>query len=677
MIERLVRLYRQIKPRARYYLPVIPLGVAVATLAFIYRQNQVPTLFSSTAKMVISGKVNLPETANAYTEELANFIGTQIEILGSQVVVTRAKRKLQLDRPELRGTATVQARPLRGTTIIIADAIGSDPDYTTAFLQALLEQFIEFRKDRRIQTTDAALRQIREEIPRTEQQLAADEEAVFKFKLQHNLGDWEREAADAGLLLSQLRSREANLRMQLELAQSLKERAVTQAREDRILALTAFDGTQRRSATIAERAPAAEIDPRREELIKLQVEREQLLTIFQPQHPRIRKLDLEIQRQSRLVDLLAVERDRSFAQMVTGMQSELAVIGQAIKDCQHKALESAHAAAEYERLQANVTRSREVNSRLVSGLQNVDVAREVNLDIVQVLQQPSAALRVPKPLAEATRGGIFVGLLSGVVLFLGLQRFDRRAFSGEEVAAASAAPIVSEIPSLAELADPAYDPLRSGPSHRMLEAMRGLASSIDLTTETSRHRTAVFCSSCTPGEGKSTVALNLALYLEKSGLKTLLIDADLRCGSLAERLSLPRDHAGMADLVMGKVADWRETVVPVPGTQLHFIGSGNTQAETVDFLGRWLNPKFFEQLKVAYDVVVVDSAPLVPVADSVGFLPYMDQVLLISRVRVTQLSLLEKTAAIIRQHSRNNFRLVVNEMETDPHLYGYGYTQPA
>jgi Mrp family chromosome partitioning ATPase len=185
----------------------------------------------------------------------------------------------------------------------------------------------------------------------------------------------------------------------------------------------------------------------------------------------------------------------------------------------------------------------------------------------------------------------------------------------------------------------------------------------------------ILCSSSTPNEGKSTVALHLALYLEKSGLKTLLIDADLRRGRLAEALGLEATRVGIADLVESRLNQWRGGVHPLGQSKLSLLPRGNPRANTVDLLARWLNRELFAELKATYDVIIIDSSPLVPVADSVHFLAYVDHILLIGRIKATHLKLLRKTAATIRKHARGNFRLIINELKSDPQQYGYGYGQ--
>jgi len=674
MLAALVSRYRQIKPRMAYYLPMVPVIAVACGIFYIYGELKKPMLCSSEAKIVVSGKINLPETANAYKEELANFLGTQIEILGSAELAAKAQRKMQLDHPELAGSAQFSARPVVGTTIIELHAVGSNGLYVAQLLQATLDEFIEWRRDRRIETTDAALKQIREEIPRTERQLAIAEDALFKFKQQHNMGYWDREASGAGQLLSELKGRESNLRMQLKMAAAMKAQAVTEARESRLRGLEAFDVTQTRgeaAAADAHQSPA--LDTLREQLIKLQVEREQLLTTFKPKHPRVQKVDQEIRNQSRVIQLLTLETDRLFEQTVAGMQSELGVITQAIADCEKKALESAFAAAEYERLQSNLALSREVHSRLASGLQNVDVSREVNLDMVQIMEHPTPAIPLPRNLSKAVINGLLAGSLAAFGCVLALTKIDQRAFSEEEIAEAAGVAVTAEVPPIEELADPDYLPAQASQPLLMREAMRSLAAALELSRDGEINHKVILFSSSTPNEGKSTLAVHFAVYLAKSGFTTLLIDGDLRRGCIGETFGLDPRRTGLAEGLPAGLGGWRLGIHTLPDRKLSVLPRGNTSGETFDSLPRGLSRELFFELKTEYDAIVIDSSPLIPVSDSIAFLQYADHVLLVSRVKVTKLDLLKKTAAIIRKSARDGFRLVANDLKGDPHLYGYGY----
>lgn len=674
MLGRLRDYYHRISARHRAYLPVVPMCMLLATGWQVYRHLQQTPQFTSSGRVMVSGRMNLPE-ANAYSEELSNFLGTQLEILQSADLAARARQQVQMEHPEQAGTATVKASLLRGTSILVVEAVGANADYTTSFLDALLEQFIESRRDRRMETTYAAMRQIREELPRVERQLATQEEELFRFKERHNMGYWGRQSADSAQLLSQLRLREANLRMQLSLAEALEDRGAVSDRESRLSALGATGGTA--APASADPHATEQLAKLRADLIRLRVERDQLLATFKPKHPRVIRLDQEIARQSRLLELLGAERDQAYRQTVAAMRSELTSVLQAIEEWEKKALESTRTEAEYEKLQSGLSRTRDLYSRLLGGLQSIDVGQGVNVDIVQILQRATPAQAIARPLHQPIQNGLSLGLLAGIALLLGLAKIDQRAYAIDEILAATKCDTSIEIPHLPALSARTGDPsFISEPPAPLREAMRHLHAALGITHEGGRAHT-IFCVSSSPSEGKSTLSLHLALHASGAGRRTLLIDADLRRGHLAETMGLNPEEVGFAELIEGKLADWRAAIRPLPGSDLHFISRGESGSQTVDYLSRWLTPERMTELKQHYEMIVIDAAPLLPVADSLPFLSLVDHVVMVARLKVSILPLIDKTAALIRRQRQQNAFLVINGVKRDQGGYsyygGYGY----
>jgi capsular exopolysaccharide synthesis family protein len=269
--------------------------------------------------------------------------------------------------------------------------------------------------------------------------------------------------------------------------------------------------------------------------------------------------------------------------------------------------------------------------------------------------------------------GLFAGGLVAFGCVLALTKIDQRAFSEEEIAEAAGTAITAEIPPIGELADPDYVATVESQPPLMREAMRSLAAALDLSRDGEINHKVILFSSSTPNEGKSTLALHFALYLAKSGFKTLLIDGDLRRGCIGETLGLDPAQPGLSEGLAAGASGWRRGIHRLPGSKLSVLPRGNTSGETFDLLPRGLSRELFFDLKTDYDAIVVDSSPLIPVSDSIAFLQYADHVLLISRMKVTKLDMLKKTAALVRKSAPNGFRLVANELKGDPRMYGYGY----
>lgn len=131
-----------------------------------------------------------------------------------------------------------------------------------------------------------------------------------------------------------------------------------------------------------------------------------------------------------------------------------------------------------------------------------------------------------------------------------------------------------------------------------------------------RHIGVVLVTSALPGEGKSTVSLNLARTAAQAGDNVLLIDGDLRRPALANALNLPGD-IGLADLLAGR-SDLKSAVRHEPRTNLYAIAGsrGVSGANALALLSSLRMKRLVDHARDIFDLVVVDASPLLPVADA-------------------------------------------------------------
>ncbi len=127
--------------------------------------------------------------------------------------------------------------------------------------------------------------------------------------------------------------------------------------------------------------------------------------------------------------------------------------------------------------------------------------------------------------------------------------------------------------------------------------------------------------SASKGEGKSSLSSHLALSLARTGRRTLLVDLDLRSPALNRLFDLP-EGPGVSELLRGEAA-LPEVVQPVVGG-LDVIGAGKCDAEALRALAQDRLPWLFDRFRERYDFIVVDSAPVLPVADSLLISQHVD-----------------------------------------------------
>lgn len=222
------------------------------------------------------------------------------------------------------------------------------------------------------------------------------------------------------------------------------------------------------------------------------------------------------------------------------------------------------------------------------------------------------------PGAQATpnvRLNLSVGLLAGFFVGVGAAvlrtTLDTRVRSESDLALVTSSPVLGTVGFDASAPQ---DPLaiHSAPLSARAEAIRRLRTNLQFISAPSRPRTIVVTSSL-PGEGKSTTATNLALALADAGSKVILVDADLRRPALAKIFQL-EGAVGLTTVLIGR-AEVDDVVQRFADTKLDVLASGEIPPNPSELLGSPQMTSLLAELATRYDVVILDSAPLLPVTD--------------------------------------------------------------
>jgi capsular exopolysaccharide synthesis family protein len=211
--------------------------------------------------------------------------------------------------------------------------------------------------------------------------------------------------------------------------------------------------------------------------------------------------------------------------------------------------------------------------------------------------------------------GAFFGGLFGIA-FLELQ--NRKVDSADEVPVdlglrvVGTLPIVSSKPSRGGIA------LRQNQSDRyshnlMLESIDATRTILVHAARTGSHRV-VMITSALSGEGKTSLASHLATSLARSGLRTLLIDADLRSPSIHRLFNLPLD-AGLSEVLRGEV-ELPQAISATAIDELNVLPAGKCDRRTIRLLSQGCLGPLFVRLKERFDFVIVDTSPILLVADA-------------------------------------------------------------
>jgi succinoglycan biosynthesis transport protein ExoP len=209
--------------------------------------------------------------------------------------------------------------------------------------------------------------------------------------------------------------------------------------------------------------------------------------------------------------------------------------------------------------------------------------------------------------------GLILGLLLGLGVAVLRHLLDTKIRSEDDVRSLIDSPILGVVAYDAEVsAHPMI--LRDQPLAAASEAIRRLRTNLQFIDVANRPKSIVISSSI-PGEGKSTIALNLAVSLADTGTRVILVDADLRRPSIAEYVGI-EGGVGLTTVLIGR-AEVEDVVQPLGTTGLDLLPAGQVPPNPSELLGSMAMADLLERLSVSYDMVLLDSPPLLPVTDAV------------------------------------------------------------
>jgi capsular exopolysaccharide synthesis family protein len=179
----------------------------------------------------------------------------------------------------------------------------------------------------------------------------------------------------------------------------------------------------------------------------------------------------------------------------------------------------------------------------------------------------------------------------------------------------------------------------------------------------------IVITSSIPEEGKSLIAANLALNQSRSKiLKAVLIDGDLRRPELANRFGFHRNLAGLSEVLRGE-RQVSEVVYKIEGSGLWFIPAGVTPENPIEVMQSGRLQQLLEQLETFFHWIIIDTPPVLPLADTPLWMKLADGVLLVIREGVCEKKQLERTVEVIDRSTM--LGMVVNSCSSNEQKYYY------
>lgn len=676
------------------------LALALVSLAFITQT------YSATAVMMLDQRRNAVEDVNAVLSGLpadAASVQNQIQLLTSRELALAVVNKLKLDRdPEFNtelpsafwnsfGAADASEKaslPIRAqrvskgqeaavnrlsrrlsvqqvglSTSMTISVASVDAEKSARLTNAFADAYVEDQLNTKFDATHKAAEWLANRVRLVATQVQNDEDAVQKYKVDNGIVD----TATGGSIVDQ-----QTVSVNVQLVNARADLAQKEAIYNRVLQLQrtgrAVEATQVVASPLIAQLRAQEADLQRQEA--------QLSTRYLPQHPKM--VDIQSQKQDTRRKIGA-----EVARVIDGLASDVAVaranmqsLQASLEQVQSKFQNQNSASVKLKALASIASSSRSIYEGLLSRLKEVQGQEGIAAADSRIIS------RATVPTVASPRFTTVIGIAIPAALVLGFlfafvaEGLDPSLRTTEQVDKYLGQPLLATVPEI-DAQTTSHSPadiVVYEPSSSFAESIRGLYLGLSLGSIEKTPKV-LLVTSAVPGEGKTVIAVSLARLAARNGRRVIIVDADFRRPSVARTMKVSSPVGGIIDVLDGRmplerciVSDGRSQAFVLPGA----VKPGNpSDLMTSDALGNLV-----AALRGKFDLIVVDSAPLLPVHDTLLLSELSDVALFVTHSGKTSRDAVLTALRSLRSTKTTIAGVALTRTKIDPryeyHDYLYG-----
>jgi capsular exopolysaccharide synthesis family protein len=624
--------WRVIRSRKEIVLAVLFLVVITGT---IYTFT-LPKIYASEARIQVnSDKADLDPFGASSQLSMGSgydpyFLRTQYEIIKSKPILYEVINRLNLQQvwgsdgtPLPQKTAykilfsSLSINQYRDTSLISLRASRQDPNEAMRIANALADVYRDQRLDLKYKEMTRALDAMRRELANQQEKVDEAEQRVENLRQELDITVMD-EGVDASsvekIRLQQLEGDRINARVEMLVQKARYDQLESMSNEDLLTASTYL-------------AQDNFVESMRDEIKSLDVQLSSLLQNYGENYPQVKQVKAA---RDELLDKL----NQALGGIKKGVRAQY-IIAKAKFDALEQELRGA-------RTSEQVTQ-REKLLPFNKAKQDLAIQRSIMNALQARLAQEGITLKVPSTPVEIVDAAevpsrpvspnvflnllmsIFVGLGSGVGLAYFIEYLDTSIKTADDVERWINLPVLGLIPQNVR-------PLiEEGPDSDHAEGYRVLRTNMSFSDSGGPSKGAFAVLSGGAGEGKSTTAFNLAYTCAQQGEKVLLVDADLRRPVQHTILGVS-NRFGLTNILLRDVPV-EETIKTTTVPNLHFLPSGRLPRTSLGILDPKRIAELVSSLKSKYDVVIIDTPPLVGISDSSVIAKEVDGVVLVVQYR--------------------------------------------
>ena len=546
----------------------------------------------------------------------------------------------------------VAAEPVRGSRLVDVSFVGNDPQFVATAVNTLVDEYVAQNLESKVNALEKSLAWIAGEVERQRELVQASERAMADYREQQNALSLDNRQNVVVTRLNQLND------------------AVTRARTDRIQREGLWRQVQEAGkdrAALGGLVQNTTLQSLRTRLSELQRDRALLLERYFDKHPDVQKVQASIAEIEGQID---GELNKAVQTVRTDYEAAMAQersLSQAFSEQSTAAAALSRKSADYSVLERNAESNQKIYNELLQRQNELRVIANSRANNVRVVDRAEIPQSPFTP--DHRRDWLFalaVGLALGVGMAFVIDYLDDTIKSPEDVTRRLSLRPIGLIPAVRG----GRHPLISGPvPHDFSEAFRSLRTAINSQFEQAGPRV-IAITSAQPLEGKTTIAVNIAMALAIGGARVLLIDADMRRPNVHKAMRLNNDR-GLSQLLAGQ-ARMREVVQRTHDPNLLTITAGRTPANPSELLASERMRALVDGLETGpFDWVLIDTPPVLAVTDAVIVAPLVEGMVFVVGSEMTRWPLAARAVETLRGGNPRSVVAVLNKIDFLRNRYYY------
>jgi len=716
--------YIRILYRGRWIITISFLVVVLATAYFTFTS---PKIYEANGKIIVESQGSMERALfNVnYFGNQTTLITNQVEILKSRHLAEEVVRRLEsvpyrdslkIFQPFEDGTYmdfraqtewvmdNLEVSPKKDTDIIEIKFQAESPFEAARIANVIMETYSSINRD----FNRSEFRQLRQflekQLEEKGEELRRSEEALKEYREKEKLVSLDEATKELITRLAESQAQleaamvelDACLEQKRTLESQLEERKKNLSAEISVSATPLLTELQSEYARLVSEKVTYEtllaqdrIDP-----AEYQLQLQSINNRLKALQKRLKEEAQKLASTSMIQDPLMVAQDLTVKifdveTQIKGLQAKIKALQEVVDNYEYELSRIPTQALELARLTRQMEVDQNTYMLMIQKLEETrisEVGQKENVRILDYAIMPQYPIKPKKKLNLLL--GALIGLGLGIGLTFLLEYFDDSIKNPEELERMGFS-ILATIPEISpeevvkkvhgkdgdtnEFLEGAQIAIRLlthfDPKSPISEAYRTLRTNIQFKNKDEKNITLLVTSSA-PKEGKSTTIANLAITMAQLGSKTVLIDTDLR-RPVIHSIFNAKKEMGVTNYLLGK-AGIEDIVKPTFIDNLSIITSGPLPPNPSELLGSQLLPDLLQNLKKEYDIILLDSPPVIAVTDAAILSRYVEGVLLVIKAHKTHREAIKRAKTLLDNAEANIFGCLLNSISIE-RTYGTYY----